>query len=370
MTVFINSILVFGGLLLGLAVVLMIAERLLVNYGICQIDINAGEKVFEAEGGQTLLSALTGGKVYIPSACGGRGSCGYCKATVLSGGGPILPTETPFMSRQEIRGGVRLACQVKVREDIQIKIPEELLNVQLFSAEVISTIAVTHDIKEIRMKLLGPTEISQRPGQYVQVEAPSPEGPVFRAYSISSADYDNDVVELGVRLIPGGICSTYLCNLEVGDPVTLTGPYGEFRLSEDPDTEIVCVGGGAGMSPMKNIIYSLYNRWPDRSCWLFFGCRTTADVFYLKEYQKLAEKHPNFHVVYALSDDLGPEEQWDGETGFVHLSVDKYLTEDARRQAFLCGPPLMIEAVTRVLESKGLTPGDIFYDNFEPTGAK
>ncbi len=362
--IFVWAILVFVGLLAGLAVLLTVAERLLINYGICQIDINAGERILEVEGGQTLLSALNEEEVFIPSACGGRGSCGYCKITVLSGGGPVLPTETPYLTRKEIRSGARLACQTKVREDIQAQIPEELLNVKLFSATVESTVAMTHDIKQIRLALNDPAEMSHRPGQYVQIQAPSPEGPVFRAYSVSSPTHESNVVELVVRLVPGGIASTYLHELRTGDDVIFTGPYGEFRLNEDPETEIVCVGGGCGMAPMRNIIYSIYERWPDRSCWLFFGCRTTRDIFYLDEFERLAQEHPGFHVVYALSDPLGPEEQWDGETGFVHLSVDKFLDPNVRRQAFLCGPPPMIEAVMRVLEEKGLRPEDTFYDEF------
>lgn len=364
MIVYLWAICVFVGLLVGLSTLLTVAERLLLNYGICEIDINAGERTAEVEGGQTLLSALIGEEIYIPSACGGKGTCGYCKLTVLSGGGPVLPTETPYLTRKEIRSGQRLACQVKVRENIQLRIPEELLNVKLFDATVESAVELTYDMKEIRFRLNEPAEIAQRPGQYVQIQAPSPEGPVFRAYSISSADYETNVVELGVRIIPGGIASTYLHGLEVGQPVTFTGPYGEFRLAEDSEVEIICVGGGAGMSPMKNIIYSIYKRWPDRSVWLFFGCRTTKDIFYLKEYQELAKKHPNFHVIYALSDPLGPGETWDGETGFIHLSVDKYLVDEVKRRAFLCGPPPMIEAVMRVLEEKGLREEDIFYDKF------
>jgi len=209
-----------------------------------------------------------------------------------------------------------------------------------------------------------PPEISHKPGQYVQVQAPSPDGPVFRAYSISSPVYEPRTVELIVRLVPGGIGSTYIHNLNVGDDVTFTGPFGEFRLNEDPSVEVVCVAGGCGMAPVKNIIYSIYHQWLERSCWLFFGCRTTKDIFYLDEYRELARKYPNFHVVYALSDPLGPDEKWNGETGFIHLSVDKYVEPGLKRQAFLCGPPPMIEAVTRVLNEKGLKPEDIFYDKF------
>jgi Na+-transporting NADH:ubiquinone oxidoreductase subunit F len=362
--IYLLSVASFAGLTVLLSAGLMLAERLLINYGICKLDINAGEKPLEVDGGQTLLSSLYSSEIFIPSACGGKGSCGHCKITVTSGGGPVLPTETPYLKRKEIRSGVRLACQVKIREDIYVRIPEDYLNVKLFSATVASTRSLTYDIKEIRMSLNDPPEISQRPGQYVQVQAPSPDGPVFRAYSISSAVYEPTTVELVVRLVPGGIGSTYLHNLEVNDKVAFTGPYGDFYLNENPSVEIICVGGGAGMAPMKNIIYTIYERWPERSCWLFFGCRTTKDIFYLEQFKKLEAEHSNFHVVYALSDELEPDEKWDGETGFIHLAVDKYLEPGIPRQAFLCGPPLMIEAVTRILEEKGIRSEDIFYDEF------
>jgi len=362
--VYLWSVLCFGGLAVTLSALLMVAERVLINYGICKLDINAGEKPLEIEGGQTLLASLYANEIFIPSACGGKGSCGHCKITVTLGGGPVLPTETPYLSRKEIRSNIRLACQVKVREDIYVRIPTELLNVRMFDSTVESTRPLTHDIKEIRLTLNEPAEISQLPGQYVQVQAPSRDGPVFRAYSISSPVYEPNAVELVVRLVPSGIGSTYLHNLREGDKVAFTGPYGDFRLTEDPSVEIVCVGGGCGMAPMKNIIYTIYHRWPQRSCWLFFGCRTTHDIFYLERFEDLAKKHPNFHVVYALSDELGPEERWDGERGFIHLSVDKYLDAGLRRQAFLCGPPPMIEAVTRVLKEKGLSDNDIIYDEF------
>ncbi len=234
----------------------------------------------------------------------------------------------------------------------------------MFSSKVESTRSVTYDIKEIRFSLIEPAEIVQRPGQYVQIQAPSPEGPVFRAYSISSPPHELNVVELLVRLVPQGIGSTYLHNMVVGDDVVFTGPFGEFVLSEDPSVEIICVAGGCGMAPVRNIIHTIYERWPERSCWLFFGCRTTADVFELDEFKIIAEKHPSFHVCYALSDPLGPGETWDGETGFIHLAADKCLEPGIERQAFLCGPPPMIEAVMRVLEEKGIRPEDIFYDKF------
>jgi len=362
--VYLLSVLSFSSLTVSLAAMLITAERFLISYGVCRLDINAGEEVMEVEGGQTLLTAFYTNEIFIPSACGGKGTCGHCKVIVVAGGGPVLPTETPLLTRKEIRSGVRLACQIKVREDIYVRIPEDLLNVRMFTAMVESSVDLTYDMKEIRLRLDEPPEISHRPGQYVQVQAPSSDGPVFRAYSISSPVYEPDIVQLVVRLIPGGIGSTYLHKVKPGDFVNFTGPYGEFWLNQDPSVEIVCVGGGCGIAPMRNIIYTLYDKWPDRVCWLFFGCRTTHDVFYLEQFEELAEKHPNFHVVYALSDELGKDEKWEWETGFIHLSVDKYLELGVRRQAFLCGPEPMIEAVTRVLEEKGTNSENIFYDKF------
>ena len=362
--IYLASIVVFAAVLAALAGFLVVAERFLLNYGVCPVSINAGEREFEVEGGQSLLEALNANEIYIPSACGGQGTCGYCKVTVLAGGGRVLPTERPMLSRKEIRAGVRLACQVKVREAVRLRVPEDILNVQLFSATVESTRDLTPDTKEIRLRLVEPAEIHHRPGQYVQVQAPSPDGPVWRAYSISSPVHEPNLVELVVRLVPGGIGSTYIHHLQVGDPVTFTGPFGEFELDETPETEIVCVAGGCGMAPVKNILETVYAREPDRRCWLFFGCRTTRDVFYWERFQRLAAMHPNLRVVYALSEPGEDDADWNGETGFIHLSVDKCLEPGRRRQAFLCGPEPMIEAVTSVLHEKGLAPDDIFYDKF------
>ncbi|MFC1738691.1 NADH:ubiquinone reductase (Na(+)-transporting) subunit F [Planctomycetota bacterium] len=358
------AVVAFSSLTTSLAAMLMLAERLLVDYGICKLDINAGEEPLEVEGGQTLLSTLYANEIFIPSACGGKGTCGHCKIIVTAGGGPVLPTETPILTRKEIRSNVRLACQVKIREDIYVRIPEEFLNIKMFTSTVQSVRELTHDIKEIQLHLQDPPEISHNPGQYVQIQAPAPSEPIFRAYSISSPVYKPNVVELIVKLVPGGIASTYLHNLNISDTVNFTGPYGEFQLNEDPSVEVICVGGGCGMAPIKNIIYTIYDKWPERSCWLFFGCRTTKDIFYLEQFRNLAKKHPSFHFIYALSEQLRQDEHWDGETGFIHLSVDKFLEAGKKRQAFLCGPPPMIEAVTKVLEEKGISSTDIFYDEF------
>jgi len=358
------SLAITVGIFLSLAALLLIAERYLANYGSCLVSINEGSVEFEQSGGVTLLSALYDHKVFIPSACGGKGSCGYCKVVVLRGGGPLLPTETPYIRRSEVKAGVRLACQLKIKEDLELRLPEDLLNVKEFKARVSLIRTLTHDIKEVNFELLEPREIRQRPGQYVQILAPGPDGPVFRAYSVSSPAFETDKVQLIVRLVPGGIASTYIHNLKEGDEVVFTGPFGEFRLSEEPNKPVILVGGGAGMAPISNIIHTIYRRWPDRPCYLFFGCRTTQDVFYRDEFLKLADQHPSFKVVYALSDPLAEEEEWDGDTGFIHLSVDRLLSEASNRQAFLCGPPPMIEAVTEVLEKKGFRTDDVFYDKF------
>jgi Na+-transporting NADH:ubiquinone oxidoreductase subunit F len=359
-----TAVVVTAGIFIGLTIILLAAEKRLVNYGTCIVSINDGSVTFEQEGGGTLLSALYNNKIYVPSACGGKGSCGYCKVTVVKGGGPVLPTETPYLTRAEVRAGIRLSCQVKVKENMEIRLPEEILSIREYRAVVVSIRQLTHDIKEINLDLLDDAEINHKPGQYVQVMAPSDDGPVYRAYSISSPVFEKKKVQLIVRLVPGGIASTYLHNLKEGDVVQFTGPFGEFQLSEDPETDVVLVGGGCGMAPIVNIIYSIYNQWPNRKVNLFFGARRTDDIFYLERFKKFAREHPNFNFTYALSDPLSEEEDWNGDTGFIHLSVDKRLTITQKHQAFLCGPPPMIEAVTDVLKTKKYEGDEIFYDKF------
>jgi Na+-transporting NADH:ubiquinone oxidoreductase subunit F len=359
----ITSVAITSGIFIALSIVLIIAEKRLADYGECTVNINDGSVMIERPGGLSLLATLYERKIFIPSACGGKGSCGYCKVTVSSGGGLLLPTETPFMTRAEQLGGVRLACQLKVKEDLGIQISEDLLAVKEYRSRVSLIRELTYDIKEVNFELLDPTEIKHRPGQYVQIMAPGPDGPVFRAYSISSPVSKHDGVQVMVRLVPGGIASTYIHSLKEGDEVTLTGPYGEFMLNENPNVGIVCVGGGAGMAPISCIIHSIYERWPDRKCELYFGCRSTKDVFYLDHFKELAKEHPNFEIHYALSEP-SEEEGWSGETGFIHLSVDKWVDPQSQKQAFLCGPPPMIDAVTEVLLEKNLETEEIFYDKF------
>jgi Na+-transporting NADH:ubiquinone oxidoreductase subunit F len=272
--------------------------------------------------------------------------------------------EKNHLSPQEIELGMRLACQLRVEEDIAVEVAESVLRAKRFEATVEHKRRLTYDMLEMRFRLDEDVSVAERPGQFIRLEVPQKGGPVHRAYSISSLASEKGVVETVVRLVPEGVGSLYVHGLEPGERVVFMGPYGEFRLNEDPEVALVCVGGGSGISPIKNIIYSTLERWPERECWLFFGCRASRDVFYYEEFGELAKKHPSFRVFYALSE---PEEgtDWDGETGFIHLSVERHLEKSAAgRQAFLSGPPPMIEAVMKVLGHKGVAAADMYYDKF------
>ncbi|MHC4873413.1 MAG: FAD-binding oxidoreductase [Planctomycetota bacterium] len=372
MTIFIWTTFVFVGLLVGLGAIIQIAARFLVNSGPFDVSVNDGASELKVEGGTTLLTALYEGKIFIPSACGGQATCGHCKVRILdSDPSKILPTEKSFLTRTEMKNGTRLACQVKVKDALRLKIPDHLLSVKEFNTRVSSTVSLTHDIKELRFELPEGETMEYSYGHYIQVNVPDPdEGTVSRAYSISSPIMERKTVELNVRLhpargkIPAGKGSTYLHNLKEGDEVTVTGPFGEFELDKSPETQLICVGGGAGMAPMKNLILSILENIPGKPVWLFFGCRGMDDIFYLDMFKELADKYPHFQVIYSLSD-IKETEKWDGDTGFIHLSVDRALPDDLRAdQAFLCGPPPMIDAVTEVLLDKNMQSTRVFYDKF------
>ena len=362
MSAYLLAIGVLCGIGLTLSVLLVLAQLCLTEYGECTINVNDDEE-FVVDGGCSLLDALYANEIYIPSACGGQGTCGYCTVKVLSGGGPVLPTELPHLSRPEQRMGMRLACQVKVREDMGLWVKPEYLEVEQFDARVKSARMLTPDTRELDIDLLEPEEINFSPGQYVQVSVPTSEGPVIRAYSIATEPEVKDWLRLVVRLIPGGIGSTYLHDIEEGEELTFTGPYGEYQLSKDPETEIVCVAGGCGMAPIRSIARHIANNWPERKCYVFFGARGKKDLFYDDEFNELAQEYPGIEFYPALSDP-DPDDQWEGETGFIHTAVDKHLEPGKKREAFLCGPPPMIEATTEVLHEKGLKDHQIYYDEF------
>lgn len=356
------ALLVLSSLGGALAVMMIIADQFLVNYGPCEITIN-DENPFVAQGGCTLLEALYQQKIYIPSACGGQGTCGFCKVNVFEGGGPVLPTELPYLNKEELNSNVRLTCRVKVKQNMVLHIRPDYLNIQEFHAVVTKAQTVTHDTRYILLKLIEPEKIIFHPGQYVQVFVPSAAETIIRAYSISSPPNRNGEIELVVRLIPGGLGSTYLHNVQIGEEIMFTGPYGEFVLDDDIETELICVGGGCGLAPMRSIIRHIYETSPNRKCWLFFGVRTDKDMMFEEEFEQLSLEMPNLRVHYALSEPKHSP-QWQGETGFIHESLDVHVGTGSNRQAFLCGPKPMIEATMKVLDEKGVSRDQIFYDEF------
>ncbi len=362
MTIYLQAIGVLAILGGVLAVLLLIADRFLLNYGPCEVRIN-DEEPFAVQGGGKLLDALYEQKVFIPSACGGQGTCGFCKVVVLHGGGPVLPTELPYLTPAETDTGTRLACQIKIRESLALRVKEEYLHVKEFRATVTSAALVTADTRELHLQLAAGDEIAFRPGQYVQVFVPGTKERTFRAYSIASPPSVKDRIELLVRLIPGGVGSTYLHGVEPGDRVTFTGPYGEFELDLSPDVELICIGGGCGMAPIRSILRHVREAAPDLRAHLFFGARGMADLMYEEEFARMGEEMANLEVHYALSEPAQSPE-WCGETGFIHESVERVLGSAGNRQAFLCGPPKMVEAAIAVLTGKGIPRERIFYDEF------
>lgn len=337
-----------------------------------EIDINNGDKKFTVQGGGSLLETLNTQKIFIPSACGGRGTCAYCKVKVLEGAGTILPTEEPYMDKKERAEGIRLSCQVKVRNNLKIKIPEELLTIKEYICACEEIVDYTYDIKQFRLKPLDSQTVKYIPGQYIQLLAPvyggSPEE-VYRAYSISSDPADKNAIELIVRRVPGGICTTYLFDyLKEGNKVKINGPYGKFYLQET-DAPIVFIAGGSGIAPIKSMLHHMKNTNNARKAIFFFGVRTTKDLFLVDEMKKFEKELPNFKFVPVVSK---PEEGsgWDGTTGRITNVAEKYLKKqpDVKDyEGYLCGSPGMVESAVGVLTNLGLPEVKIYYDKFSWT---
>ena len=351
-----------------LAALLVIAERYLANYGECQVDINNGDKVLTVQGGASLLSSLAREKIFLPSACGGRGTCAYCKCKVVDGVGPLLPTEEPLLEQDEINESIRIACQVKVKQDMKIQIPEELFNIKQYDAEVALIQDLTYDIKLLRLKLLDPTEITFKAGQYAQLQTKPYEKikeSVSRAYSMASAPYDKQHIDLMIRLVPEGICTTWVHeHLQEGETVKIIAPVGDFYLREG-DGEIIMVAGGSGMAPLSSMLHDIAKHPVNRPITYFFGAVTKKDLFYLEEMRELEQNIPNFRFVPALSAPA-PEDKWEGETGLITVPLGNYLKdrENANAQAYMCGSPGMINACVGVLTKHGLSKDNIFFDPF------
>ena len=349
-----------------LAILMVIAESTIGNYGDVRISINDGEKEIEARGGKPLLTTLKDAKVFIPSACGGRGSCGLCKCKVQAGAGEVLPTELPWLSDTERKEGVRLSCQLKVKADMRIAIDPELLYVREFRTTVTGIEDLTHDIKQLTLRLEDPDSIEYKAGQFVQIETPEYEltdEPVYRAYSMSSVPSSHNTIEMQIRLVPDGICTTYVHKyLKVGNTMTVNGPYGDFHLS-DNKREMICIAGGSGMAPLKSILHDMREKGIRRKATYFFGAKARRDLFLLDEMKQLEHDLHDFRFIPALSEPAA-EDHWEGETGLITEVVDRHVGDLSDAEAYLCGSPFMIDACIVVLKNHGMPDGNIFYDKF------
>ena len=351
-----------------LTLVISIAEKFLNNYGVCKIDINDGEKVLEVEGGSSLLSTLASQKIFVPSACGGKATCGLCKVQVKSGAGPLLPTEEPYLTTKERAEQYRLACQIKVKNDLFLIIPAELFNIKEFNGTVEKITDLTHDIKHLHMRLPENETISFKAGQFVQFYT-KPYGKikeeVFRAYSIASPPSMNNYIDLMVRLVPDGIATGYVHKaLQEGDKVRMSGPYGEFYLrGGDKVKTLIMIAGGSGMAPIYSLVMDIVEHQLDYQMYFFFGAQRTRDLFYLEEFKVLQAEHPNFHFIPALSN-ATEEDAWEGEIGNIVQVVNKYVKDADAKEAYLCGSPGMLNACVNALHGIGFSDDAIFYDKF------
>lgn len=359
------SVFVVSAVAAVLALILVLSEGVLANYGPCELTIN-GEKKMTVQGGKSLLSTLQEQKVYIPSACGGRGTCGVCKVKVLEGGGPLLPTETPFLSKEERESRVRLSCQVKVRKDIAIEIPKELFQVRQYKCRCVEIEDLTYDMKRFCFELEDPESIRFVAGQYVQLQCPKYKGnpeAVYRAYSIASDPKENHRIDLIIRRVPKGICTTWCFEyLREGDRVELNGPYGDFRLS-DTDAPMVFVAGGSGMAPFVSILWQMKNTNVARSATYFFGGNTVKDLCLQEQMDRFSRDLPNFQFIPVVSK-ADPESGWRGQTGLVTEAVARHYQDLSGHEGYLCGSPGLIDAASKVFGDLGMPADRIYYDKF------
>lgn len=355
-----NVTLILVSILTIIALLLAFADNFMGSQGEKKIVIN-NDKVIPVDGDDTLLNHLSANKIFIPSACGGKATCGHCKVRVTEGGGNTLPTEEIFLDKKQKADGIRLACQVKVKDNIKIEIPNELLSVQEYETVVESITDMTHDIKQIRFKLIS-SKMEFKAGQYAQIKVPGID--VFRAYSIASSPDDSGVVELIIRYVPNGVATSFVHQaLEVGDKITLTGPYGDFYLQEDSERDIICIAGGSGKAPIKSILYYMKERGMTRKIKYFFGARTKKDLYLTEELMELSKQFPNFQYYPALSEPL-ESDNWTGDVGLITDVVDRYSKDLLESEAYLCGSPGMIDACNRVLINNGMQLENIYYDKF------
>lgn len=349
-----------------LALLLSVANRTIGNYGEKKLTIN-GDKELTVDGGSSLLSSLIENEIFIPSACGGKGSCGYCKVQVLEGGGDILPTELGYLTPQDIKDNVRLSCQCKVKEDLKIQIPEELFNVKQYDYTVRSNDLVNSTIKHLVLDLPQDKTISFKPGQYIQILVPEYDGneeEVYRAYSLASPPSQDKRIELFIGLVPKGVCTTYIHNhLKAGQKLTVVGPFGDF-FYRDSDREMVMVAIGTGMAPIMSILRFMHEAKIDRKVTFFFSARNSKELFMMDKIAEFERDMPNFRFIYSLTR-ASEEDQWTGDTQRVPDLIKKYLPDGHNKEAYMCGSPVMIDSAAKALLEIGMAEDLIYYDKFE-----
>ena len=398
------GVVIFTGLVLLLSAVILAARKWLVPEGDVTITVN-GEKEIKLPAGGKLLGALAEGGIYVSSACGGGGSCGQCKVKVHEGGGEILPTELSHISKREAREGERLSCQVAVKGDMQVEVEESVFGVKKWECTVVSNDNKATFIKELVLKIPDGESVPFRAGGYIQIECPpyslkysdfdieeqyrgdwekfglfkieavNTEETV-RAYSMANYPLEEGIIMLNVRIaspppnVPEakpGIMSSYIFNLKPGDKVTISGPFGEF-FAKETDAEMVFIGGGAGMAPMRSHIFDQLKRiGTKRKITFWYGARSKKEIFYQEDFDSLAAEFPNFEWHVALSDAL-PEDNWEGYTGFIHNVVYEHhlknhpAPEDC--EYYMCGPPIMNKSMINMLHDLGVEDENIMLDDF------
>ncbi len=404
METFTLGVVLFTLIVIALVTLIIVARSRLVSTGNVNITIN-GEKTISVPAGGKLLQTLAAQKLFVPSACGGGGTCAQCRVRVHSGGGSILPTEESHITKREAACGDRLSCQVAVKQDMEIEVPEEVFGVKKWECTVVSNDNVATFIKALVLKLPEGEDVNFRAGGYIQIEAPphklsykdfdvAPEyredwdkfnlwryesvvnEPVERAYSMANYPEEKGIIMLNVRVaspppgsdgIPPGKMSSYIFNLKPGDKVTISGPFGEF-FARDTEKEMIFVGGGAGMAPMRSHIFDQLKRLHSkRKISFWYGARSKREMFFVEDFDQLAAENPNFEWHVALSDAL-PEDDWKGYKGFIHnVLFEEYLKnhpapEDC--EYYMCGPPIMNQSVINMLVNLGVDREDIMLDDF------
>ncbi|MFQ5733284.1 MAG: NADH:ubiquinone reductase (Na(+)-transporting) subunit F [Planctomycetaceae bacterium] len=395
----------FTGVVLLLVVVILLARQKLVASGDVHILVNDQKDLVVAAGGK-LLNVLANSEIFVSSACGGGGTCAQCKVRVFEGGGDILPTERAHINNRDARAGYRLSCQVAVKHDMTIEVPEEAFESKKWECTVRSNRNVATFIKELVLELPEGEDVGFKPGGFIQIEVPPHDlsyttfdiedeyredwdkfklwkieshvrEQVVRAYSMANYPGEKGIIMLNVRVAtppprapddtPPGKVSSYIFNLKPGDTVTISGPYGEFFIKET-DAEMVYIGGGAGMAPLRSHIFELFKeRRTGRKVTYWYGGRSLRELFYVDEFRELEERFPNFKFHIALSDPM-PEDNWTGDTGFIHqVLLDEYLNDHPAPEDveyYICGPPLMLQAVLKMLDDLGVEPENIAFDDF------